>query len=207
MKIAAPLLALLLASSAAIAAAEEGWITMFDGKTLDGWKANENTKAWSVEEGTIKAAGDRSHLYFVGDEKPFKNFHFKAEVMTKENSNSGIFFHTQWQESGWPAHGYEAQVNNTYNRDPQKTGGLYNTEKVLTPPAKDNVWFTYEIIVQGQHIQVLIDGKKVVDYTEPKDKSGTVKLSPTGGAFALQAHDPGSTVYFRNLQVKRLDDK
>jgi hypothetical protein len=187
----------------ALAAEEDGWKSLFDGKSLDGWKINEHKEAWSVEDGAIKAAGDRSHLFYVGDDKPFKNFHFECQVMTKKNSNAGIFFHTKFQNDGWPAQGYEAQVNNTFNKDPQKTGTLYNTVKVLEAPAKDDTWFKYEIIVKGKHVQVLIEGKKVVDYTEPDDKQGTVKLSE--GTFALQAHDPGSTVYFKDLKVKRLD--
>jgi hypothetical protein len=185
------------------AAEQDGWKTLFDGKSLKGWKASENKDSWSVEDGAIKVNGERSHLFYVGDDKPFKDFHFECQVMTKENSNSGIFIHTKFQDSGWPSQGYEAQINNTYNKDPQKTGTLYNTVKVLEAPAKDNEWFKYEIIVEGQHVQILIDGKKVMDYVEPKDKEGTVKLSE--GTFALQAHDPGSTVYFKDIKVKRLD--
>src|SRR5690606_11492638 len=150
--------------------AEEGeWQVLFDGKSLDGWKINENKESWSVEDGAIKSSGERSHLFYVGDDKPFKNFHFYAEVLTKENSNAGIFFHTKWQDKDWPAHGYEAQVNNTYKPDPQKTGTLYNTVRVTEAPAEDNKWFKYEIIVEGKRIRILIDGKQVVDYTEPDD--------------------------------------
>jgi hypothetical protein len=186
-------------------AADDEFKTLFDGKSFEGWKINESDKSWSIEDGAIKAHGNRSHIFYVGDDKPFKNFHFVADVMTKKNSNAGIFFHTKFQKDGWPAIGYEAQVNNTYNADPQKTGGLYNTEKVLKAPAEDDKWFKYEIIVEGQHIQVLIDGKKVVDYEQPKDKKQP-SLSAEGGTFALQAHDPNSIVYFKNIKVKRLKD-
>ena len=205
MKNARYLLALfmLCISLPASAAEEDGWKSLFDGKSLKGWKINESEESWSVEDGAIKSHGNRSHLFYVGDDKPFKDFHFECQVMTKENSNAGIFIHTKFQDSGWPAQGYEAQVNNSFNKDPQKTGTLYNTVKVLEAPAKDNEWFKYEIIVEGKHVQILIDGKKVMDYVEPDDKEGTVKLSQ--GTFALQAHDPGSTVYFKDLKVKRLE--
>ncbi|WP_254512125.1 3-keto-disaccharide hydrolase [Anatilimnocola floriformis] len=193
----------LILSSYVLQAEEKSeWVQMFDGKTLNGWKVNENEKSFSVADGAIVSHGDRSHLFYVGDEKPFKNFEFKAEVQTKENSNAGIFIHTKFQEKDWPKIGYECQVNNSYNKDPQKTGGLYNTVKVLEAPAKDNVWFVYYIKVEGKHVTIKIDDKTVVDFEEPADKPGTVKLSE--GTFALQAHDPGSTVMFRNLQVKRL---
>lgn len=179
---------------------KDGWISMSDGKSFDGWKINENEKAWKIEDGAFVANGSRSHLFYVGDGKPFKNFHFEAEVMTKPTSNGGIFFHSKFQEKDWPKQGYECQVNNTQG-DPQKTGGLYNTEKVLTAPAKDNVFFKYEIIVEGQHVVVKIDGKTVVDYKQPEGKA---QPALSEGTFALQAHDPGSTVYYKNLKVKRL---
>lgn len=178
------------------------WVQMFDGTTWNGWKIAENEKSFSISDGAIVAHGTRAHAFYVGNDKPFKNFEFKCEVQTKENSNAGIFIHTQWQEKDWPKIGYECQVNNSYNKDPQKTGGLYNTVKVLEAPAKDNEWFNYYIKVEGKHVTVKINDKTVVDFDEPADKSGTIKLSE--GTFALQAHDPGSTVMFRNLQVKRL---
>jgi hypothetical protein len=196
------LAALALSFVAGLAHAEDGWTSLFDGKTWNGWKIAENEKSFSIQEGAIVAHGPRAHAFYMGADKPFKNFEFQCEVMTKENSNAGIFIHTKFQEMGWPTIGYEAQVNNSYNKDPQKTGGLYNTVKVLEPPAKDNVWFKYYIKVDGLHVTVKIDDKTVVDYDQPADKPGPLKLSE--GTFALQAHDPGSTVMFRNLQVKRL---
>ena len=180
---------------------DDGWISMFDGKSLDGWKINEKPESWKIEDGVIVANGDRSHLFFMRHDRPFVNFEFQAEVMTEKGSNSGIFFHTKFQEDGWPRIGYESQVNNTQG-DPQKTGGLYNTVKVLEAPAKDGVWFTQYIKVDGKHVVVKIDGETVVDYTEPDDVGGTVRLGE--GTFALQAHDPGSTVRYRNLKVRRL---
>lgn len=191
-----------LACSALVADDKDGWVTIFGGKSLDGWKINESPESWKLEDGKIVVNGKRSHLFYMGEEKPFVNFEFKAEVMTKENSNSGIFIHTQYQESDWPKLGYECQVNNSYNKDPQKTGGLYNTVKVLEPPAKDNEWFTYHIAVNGKRVVIKINDKTVVDYEEPADVKGTIKLG--SGTFALQAHDPGSTVYYRNIRVKRL---
>jgi hypothetical protein len=155
------------------------------------------------------ANGSRAHLFYVGDEKPFKNFHFKCEVMTKPGSNGGIYFHTKYQETNWPAQGHECQVNNSYERDPQKTGGVYKVAKVLEAPAKDNEWFKYEIIVEGKHVVVKINDKVTADYTEDADALAKEKGMEPGrrvgeGTFALQAHDPGSTVLYRNIKVKRL---
>jgi hypothetical protein len=185
----------------------DGWISLFNGKDLSGWKANEHPEQWKVDDGRIVAAGPRSHLFYVGNDekKPpeFENFHFKADVMTTPGSNSGIFFRTKWQDSDWPKIGYESQVNNTHG-DPVKTASLYEVEKNFTAPAKDNEWFTEEVIVEGKHIVTKVNGKTIVDYTEPDDPKRTKPVLGGPGTFALQAHDPNSTTYYKNIQVKAL---
>lgn len=188
-------------------AAEEGFVQLFDGKSFDGWKINENADSWKIEDGAIVCQGDRSHLFYVGDDKPFKNFHFKAEVKTMPKANAGIYFHTKFQPEGWPKYGFECQVNNSYPNDPKRTAGLYGVKDVAEPAAKDNVWYTQEIIVQGKKIITKVDGKIIVEYDEPADAKPGQDFTRVldEGTFALQSHDPGSRVYFRNIQVKRLD--
>ncbi|MFQ6035819.1 MAG: DUF1080 domain-containing protein [Sedimentisphaerales bacterium] len=184
-----------------------GWQSLFDGKTLNGWKANENKNTFSVRDGMIVAAGPRSHLFYVGpiENANFKNFEFKADVMTKPGSNSGIYFHTKYQQAGWPSKGYEVQVNNTH-KDWRKTGSLYAVKDVRESLAKDNEWFTEHIIVRGKRIIIKVNGKTAVDYTEPEDVSyeGMPGRKISSGTFALQGHDPRSTVYFKNIMVKPL---
>ena len=205
-----------LAGAAAIAAdsakpaAEDGWISLFDGKSLDGWKCGENANAFKVEDGMIVVNGNVGHLFYDGKVKDhvFKNFEFKADVMTFPKANSGIYFHTVYQEKGWPSKGFEAQVNNTHS-DWKRTGGLYNVADVKDPPAKDNEWFSYYIKVEGKHVILKIDGKVTTDWTQPDDWKGP-EGNPgrvlSSGTFALQAHDPGSKAYFKNIVVKPLAD-
>ena len=178
---------------------EKGFVSLFNGKDLTGWKISDNGK-WRVDDGRIVANGARSHLF---TEKEFKNFEFKAEVMATPGSNSGIYFHTKFQKTGWPMHGYESQVNVTH-RDPVKTGSIYGVIKLFKTPAKDNQWWTQHIIVKGRNIVVKINGETVIDYTEPEGVKGTHRLNK--GSFALQAHDPKSVVYYRNIRVKELSD-
>ena len=196
-----------LAQDSTKTADETGFVSLFDGKSMNGWKVNENQTSWAVKDGMLVCQGERSHIFYVGDDKPFKNFHFKAEVMTEPNSNAGIYFHTRYQDSGWPKYGFECQVNLSYKSDPRKTSSLYAVKDVLEPAAKDNEWYLQEIIVVGKKITLKVNGKTQVEYIEPDDqKAGsdfTRKLDE--GTFALQAHDPGSKVYFRNIRVKRLD--
>ena len=185
---------------------EEGFVKICDGKTFDGWKmANENKSTWKIAEGAFVAHGDRNHLYYVGDEKPFTDFELKVDVLTKPGSNGGIYFHTKYQEKSWPKYGFETQVNNTH-ADWIKTGSLYGVVNVKESAAKDNVWWTQHVIVKGKQVTVKIDGKTVMEYTEPADyKPGKDFPRQIGeGTFALQAHDPKSEIHYKNIRVKRL---
>lgn len=196
---AATLLGLLPARP--VADTDEGWVSLFDGKSLTNWKVGEHAETFTVAHGEIIAHGQTAHLFYEGPVKDhtFKDFEFKADVMTEPGSNSGIYFHTIFQESGWPSKGHEVQVNNSHT-DWRRTGSLYAIQDVKEVYVKDNVWFTEHIIVHGKHIEVRINDKTVVDYTDAEGK-----IQPTEGTFALQGHDPGSTVHFKNIMVKPLE--
>jgi hypothetical protein len=186
------------------------WVSLFNGKSLDGWKAGDNAGTFSVQDGAIAANGNVAHLFYEGPvhDHSFKNFEFRADVMTLPGSNSGIYFHTQYQDSGWPQKGYEAQVNNSHT-DWRRTGSLYAIQDVKEVYVKDNEWFTEYIKVEGKHIIIKINDKGVVDYTEPENvtrEKGMEGRVLSSGTFALQGHDPGSKVYFKNIMVKVLPD-
>jgi hypothetical protein len=199
--------AFLLSSTALLSAAEveSGYTSLFDGKTLNGWKmADENEDIWTIEDGALVAHGKRCHVFYVGDLQPFKDFHLKVDVMTTPGANGGIYFHTKYQATGWPKGGFECQVNNTHS-DWKKTGSLYDVVNIAQSPAQDNKWWTQEILVQGNKVTVIIDGKKLFEYTEPPGaqpgKDFERKLGE--GTFALQGH-PGAIVRYKNIRVKRL---
>ncbi len=188
------------------------WVSLFDGETLNGWKkAAENAESITVEDGAIKCSGARSHLFYEGS---FKNFEFEAEIKTLEHSNSGIFIHTQYLAEGWPQQGYEIQVNNSYrgsetNPERRKTGSVYNIRNVYFPVAKDNEWFKMRIKVVENFVEIFVNDIKVNEYIEPDDPwrpEGSEGLKLGKGTFALQAHDPGSTTFYRNIRVKNLSD-
>ena len=186
----------------------DGWTSIFDGKTLSGWRAAENPATFSVQDGAIVVAGPRAHLFYegsVGDHQ-FRNFEWKADVKTMPGSNSGMFIHTAYQEKGWPAQGYEIQVNQTHT-DWRKTGSVYGMQDVKAVYATDDVWYNEHIIVKGRQVTVLVDDKVINQYTEPDSVSqsaGTRKLS--SGTMALQGHDPRSKVYFHTIMVRLLPD-
>jgi Domain of Unknown Function (DUF1080) len=188
--------------------AEPGFTSLFNGKDFTGWKIS-NPASWTIENGAMKANGTPGHVYYDGEfgNHSFRNFELKVDVMTRSNSNGGIYVLTEFKEKGWPAKGFEVQVNNTYAKDPVRTGSLYHVSDVKEQLVKDDVWFTEHIIVKDNTITVRVNDKQVVQWTQPAEWATDPKLSRrvmTPGTVALQAHDPGSTVYYKNIRVKPL---
>jgi hypothetical protein len=188
----------------------DGWYSLFNGKDLSGWKKSEdNPDTFQVVDGEIVVKGPVCHLYYAGpvQDANFKNFEWKCDVMTKPHANSGMYFHTKYQETGFPKIGIEVQVNNTHG-DPVKTGSLYHLKKIMNnSPAKDDEWFTQTVIVKGKHVTVKVNDKVVNEYTEPEDpkqRLGSAGEVIASGTFALQGHDPGSEIHYRKIMVKPL---
>lgn len=177
------------------------WINLFDGKTFNGWKASENPSTFTIADGMIQVFGERAHLFYMGDvgNHNFKNFEWKAQVMTTPGSNSGMFIHTEYQESGWPSKGYEIQVNATHT-DWRKTSSIYAVQDVKEAPNNDNEWFTHHIIVQGKKITIKVNDKVINEYTE--GENGKLR----SGTIAIQGHDPKSKVFYKDIMVKILPD-
>jgi hypothetical protein len=214
------------------AMAGDGFVSIFNGKDLSGWKSNEEVPGcFTVEDGALKVSGGRAHLFYVGEDgkAEFKDFELKLKVKTLPEANGGVYFHTQYEDKGWPSKGYECQVNSSH-KDPRKTGSLYGVADVLVlvtgqePPAgslkneivekapnTDGEWFDYHITVKGQTITLKVNGKTTVEWTEPDgfDPAKALKGMPGrklgSGTFAIQGHDPKSTAYYKDIQVKVLE--
>lgn len=191
--------------------AADGFKSLFNGKDLTGWKVNEeDPTAFSVADGAIHIKGGRSHLFYVGEVNgaKFKNFEFKAKVMTKKNANSGIYFATEYQKDGWPAKGYECQVNNSFDKDPRRTGSLYAIKDVNEKLVPDDTWFDYNIKVVDRKVTITINGKVATEYTEkdgdPRGGGMEARWIKDGGTFAFQAHDPGCEAFYKDILVKPL---
>jgi hypothetical protein len=204
--------ALLLLMGALCCFGQDGWISLFNGKDLSGWKVNENQQTFSVKDGAIVSHGPRSHCFYVGDvgKHDFKNFELKVDVMTEPGSNGGIYFHTAYQDVSWPEKGFEVQVNNSHG-DHIKSGSLYHVKDIgiddIKDIVKDNQWFTEHIVVQGNTVTISLNGKKVVEWTQPADWKGSSDFAERRidhGTIALQGHDPQSTVHYKNIQIKLL---
>lgn len=186
------LLFLGLLSASLLSAADNGWIKMFDGKTLDGWKANQNPESWTAKDGMIIGDGEKSHLFWMV--RQCTNCEFKADVKISDGGNSGMYFRTAFGP-GFPK-GYEVQVNSTH-KDPVRTGSLYNFVKIYKQLVPPDTWFNQLVIARGNHIIIEVNHKKVVDFVDKKN-------TYTSGYLALQQHNKGSVVMYKNLMMKPL---
>jgi len=195
-------------------AAEEGFIPLFDGTSLAGWKASDNPASFRVVDGAIACDGPRAHLFYVGKDgqAAFEDFEAVAEVKARAGANSGFYFHTTFQEKDWPAQGFEVQVNNSQKQhgdylELKKTGSLYGVRNVYKALAPDDEWFSLRVKVRKPKVEIRVNDTLVVDWSEPTSPlpPGAPKLNRLGrGTFALQCHDPESKVFYRNLRVRPL---
>ena len=190
--------------------AADGWVSIFDGKDLDGWQSStDSPSTFSIQDGAIRVFGPRAHLFYEGPvhNHDFKNFEWKASVKTMPGANSGMFIHTAYQETGWPGKGYEIQVNQTHT-DWRKTGSVYGLQDVKEVFVKDGEWYTEHIIVNGKRVIIKVNDKVINDFTEPDSVSNNPnsgkKLSH--GTVALQGHDPKSEIFYKDIMIKPLPD-
>ena len=184
------ILGALLSLSSAFAT--DAWISLFDGKTLDGWKAYAHPESWSVRDGALVGEGAKSVLFWMGCE--CLNFEFKADVKISDGGNSGMFFRKGFGPGG--AKGYEAQINSTHV-DPKKTGSLYNFQNVYEQLVPPETWFNQDVLADGNHVVIRVNGKVTADYVDAKNTF-------MKGYLALQQHNLGSIVAFKNLMMRTL---
>ncbi len=199
---------------------EPGFTSLFNGSDFTGWKISGPAESFTIRDGAIVANGPTSHAFYDGGfhDHSFRNFELKVDVMTRAGSNGGVYVLTELQEPAagivratgrFPSKGFEIQVNNSHS-DRIRTGSLYHVVDILDDsPAKDDEWFTEDIIVKGDTITVSVNGKQVVQWTQPADwmggREGPGRKITGPGTIALQGHDPKSTVYYKNIRIKPLD--
>lgn len=191
---------------------DDGWVELINGKDFTGWKASENTSTWSVKDGLFQAVGKRSHLFYEGEHlnDGFKNFELEVKVRTFRLANSGIYFHTAYQETGWPDKGIEIQVNNTHIGEGdyielKKMASLYGVRNIYKTFGRDNEWMTIKAKVESNRVQIWVNGIKTVDYLQPEKTFPIIKRLEKG-TFALQGHDSLSKMQYKSFRVRRLPD-
>ncbi len=180
----------------------QGFVPLFNGKDLTGWKSLSTNKArWEVKDAVLSGSGDTGYLF--NDGTSYENFHLRVEAMINDGGNSGVFFRAPFGPTtpqGHPAFSYEAQINITH-KDPNKTGSLYLANKVaaglpntLTELDK---WFTLEVIADGPHVVVRVNGKVTANFID-------LAVGTRSGRIALQVLDAATVVQFRKIDIKEL---
>lgn len=189
---------------------KDGFVQLFNGKDLTGWKTHPDDKdcVWEVTDGAITAHGTKpGHLF--SERGDYADFIYRVEAKINDGGNSGQYFRAPFVKS-FPTY-YEAQINATHS-DKIRTGSLYpGFNRNLTPeqkkqilvydaPHKPDEWFTQEITAIGNHIVIKVNGKTTVDFVDDSNKS-------MKGHFAFQFHDPTCKVQIRKVEVKELPKK
>lgn len=198
--------------------AQDGWRKLFNGRDLAGWKTNVHPDSFQVRDGLLRAhctvPNQRSHLFFVGqsgDLVKFTNFELVVVFRGEPCSNSGVFFHTDMSTRDGKLHlakGYEVNMNNCPT-EKQKTGSLYSVVPVSDSGIDDTNWTTLHLTVREKRIVVKLNGGQIIDYTEPDEvqrppKRSGRRIDPSGGAIAIQAHDPDSVYFFKEIRIREL---
>jgi Domain of Unknown Function (DUF1080) len=192
---------LLLIAFAAAAFGADGFVPLFNGKNLDGWDGDP--RLWSVKDGMIVGSTDGvslEHNEFLISKKTYSNFILRADMKLR-NHNSGIQFRSQalpeWVVAGYQADAAENNYWGCLYEEKGKRGVMVNGwkdkgEKVVK--LKD--WNTYEILCDGDHIQIKLNGLVTADLHDSVSPSGVI---------AMQLHrGPPMQAYFRNIEIKIL---
>lgn len=178
---------------------------IFNGKTLEGWKQAGPGK-FSVSDGALHSEGGMGLLTYQA--KELKSYSLKLDWKMTGDDNSGIFVGFPESDDPWSAvnNGYEIQIDATDAAD-RTTGAVYTfksanikaRDRVLRPPGQ---WNSYEIKVQGERLQIFLNGAKINDFTNT-DPARSLK----DGYIGLQNHGADDQVSFRDIQLKELPSK
>lgn len=183
-------------------------VPLFDGKTFQGW-AGDTAKSFRIQDGVIVGGNLQNAIprnEFLCTTRQYTNFVLKAKfkLLGGEQANAGIQFRTQRIPNHHEVYGYQADMGQNY------WGALYDEsrrKKVLAAPAaeeitkfvKFNDWNDYEIRAEGARIQLFVNGRKTVDYTE---EDATI---PRYGIIAVQIHSgPPSEAWYKDLIIQEL---
>ena len=183
---------------------EEGFVPLFNGKDLSGWKVMGKEAGWTVKDGVIHSdAGKEGH--WLRSEKEFGDYILKVEWKVSAGGNSGVFIRCTDKDSPWVT-GYEIQISNPKQDESHCTGSLYSYVPVKNRPDESaGKWHTFEIECLGSVITVKSDDVVCIDkFDQSKDEK--TKNKPLQAFIGLQdAHaGAGNTIEYRNIRIKEL---
>jgi serine/threonine protein kinase len=196
--------------------ASDGWVPLFNGKDLTGWKTHpDQPGGWAVENGVL--VGRKPSGYLFSERGDYRDFHLRAEVKINAAGNSGLGFRSEYGfnfdirqkgGNGFCPIGYETELavkgaagttypTGTVYRNPRVWDRKAGSVRPKSDEVKSDQWFTLEVIARGAQFTILVDGKTVVDFTDP-DPIARV------GHLNLQVLTPATVVQFRKIEIKEL---
>jgi len=189
-------LLILVATSASVRAEalspaeiRDGWLQLFDGESMFGWEPNAKTD-WRVTDGVISADGGEQGLLCTTSE--FADYVLKIEFRSSPQTNSGVFLRTPLKPTDPAKDCYELNIA-APDVSPFYTGSFVNRQKA-SPVQASGDWQSYEVTAQGGHFVIKLDGRTVLDYTDPQPLArGRIGLQYRAGPIA-----------FRNIRLKPL---
>ena len=200
-------IALLLMGFAALsyspqASSETGWVTLFDGKSLDDFNKIGDAN-WRIEDGVIVA--DKGNGFLV-TKNSYGDYQIRAEFWVEPDSNSGIFIRCTDPEKVTAENAYEVNIWDMRPDPSYGTGAIVNVAKVDPMPKAAGKWNVYEITAKGSTLTVVLNGQKTVDGAQDaKLASGRIALQHGLGVKDDKgvANDKG-VVKFRKLEIRPL---
>ena len=172
---------------------EAGWITLFDGKSLDGWDQVGESN-WRVEDGAIvvdKMAGKEAG--YLVSKKPYKNFIVRVEFWPSDDANSGIYFRCLDPKKITDRTCYEANIFDQRQDPSYGTGAITRYVEVNPMPKAGGKWNTYEVTANGRDITVVLNGQMTAKLRNGMFDEGPIVLQHGAGG-----------IKFRKIEVKPL---
>ncbi len=177
-------------SSNASAQNQDGFTDLIDGVSLSGWNIIGNAN-WQIGNGMI--ASDKPTGFLVSATK-YKNFIIRAEFWAESNTNSGIFIRCQNPNLVTAGNAYEVNIWDTRPEQSYATGAIVDVAKVNPIHKAGGRWNTMEIVANGPHFKITMNGAVTVgDGEDSKFSEGFIALQSAGGP-----------IKFRKLQIKQL---
>ncbi|MGB7784325.1 MAG: DUF1080 domain-containing protein [Pseudolabrys sp.] len=172
---------------------EAGWITLFDGKSLDGWDQVGESN-WRVEDGAIvvdKMAGKEAG--YLVSKKPYKNFIVRVEFWPSDDANSGIYFRCLDPKKITDRTCYEANIFDQRQDPSYGTGAITRYVEVNPMPKAGGKWNTYEVTANGRDITVVLNGQMTAKLRNGMFDEGPIVLQHGAGG-----------IKFRKIEVRPL---
>jgi hypothetical protein len=179
-----------------------GFRPLFNGKDLTGWKQLPKGKAkWEAKDGVLTGKGDIGHLFYFTSN--YENFRLRVEARINGGGSGGVYFRQPFGPSkgkGYPSTGFSVRISSTSGTTPQ-TGTLYfdNREvvKVTDSAVRPNEWFALDIVADGPHVVVRVNGTTTADYVHAEPRA-------PAGQIALGVNDADSAIAFRMVEIEEL---